>query len=250
MTTSIIWFRRDLRLADNPALLAALDAGDDVLPVFVSDKNLAGPSGAPRLAFLYSNLHELNDSMDGHLVVRSGDPATEIAKLAHEVEATQVFCAEDFGPYGRRRDSEVETVLAKHDITLERVDSNYAVAPGEIRKADDTPYQVFTPFSKVWAQHGWGEPRRAPRSPSWAQAKSDGIPKSPRVDADLPAAGESAAHKRLKKFMEESVNGYKANRDNPGIAGTSRMSPYLKYGIVHPRQLLTELGAGIGPATF
>jgi deoxyribodipyrimidine photo-lyase len=250
VTISIMWFRRDLRLADNPALLAALDSADEVLPVFVDDPNLSGPSGLPRLAFLYSNLMSLNEALKGNLVVRKGQPASVISDLVGEVQATGVFCTEDFGPYGRERDEAVEASLAKQNVVLHRVDSPYAVEPGAIVKGDGSPFQVFTPFSRAWLAHGWGKSQRAPRSPKFVRVKSDGIPEVPEVGAELPPAGEAAAHKRLDGFLSEKVNDYKAHRDEPGAGATSRMSPYLKYGVIHPRQILERLGAGVGPATF
>src|SRR3954463_11727559 len=98
MATNVLWFRRDLRLTDHPALLAALGAGDDVVPLFVLDPHLADPAGAPRLAVLAGCLADLHERTGGALVLRRGDPATEVARLAGEVEAGAVYVTEDFGP--------------------------------------------------------------------------------------------------------------------------------------------------------
>jgi deoxyribodipyrimidine photo-lyase len=249
MSNSVMWFRRDLRIADNPALLESLKS-DGTVPLFVLDPNVLKPSGDARIAFLFDCLDKLNESLDGSLVIRHGDPARVVSATAREVEADSVFCAEDFGPYGRQRDDDVEATLAKHDITLERVDSNYAVEPGSVVKKDGTPFQVFTPFSRAWQEHGWGSPRSAPRNPSFISLQSDGLPESPKVDAELPPPGEAAARKRLNAFLDSRVNGYKDGRDFPAAGATSRLSPYLKYGCIHPRQVLDKLGAGVGAATF
>lgn len=250
MATSIMWFRRDLRLADNPALLSAFENGDDVLGLFLLDGNLRKPAGTARLAFLYRNLRALDESMDGNLVVRSGDPARTLLAVAHEVGAEAVYCAEDFGPYGRKRDEEVEAALAAADVELRRVGSNYAVPPGEIVNKAGTPFKVFTPFFRAWQAHGWDKPAAAPRKANWATAKSDGIPEDPKVDADLPKAGEKAAHARLDNFIAKQVAGYEAHRDEPAAGATSRLSPYLKYGLVHPRQVLAKLGRSSSENTF
>ena len=250
MTTAVIWFRRDLRVADNPALLAAVNAADEVLPLFVLDGHLRKPSGAARLAFLYQNLRALNDKLDGNLVVRSGDPDRVVRAAVKEVEATQVFCTEDFGPYGRARDDDVESLLARDEVTLERVDSNYAVSPGSIVKKDGTPFRVFTPFSRAWADHGWGRPHAAPRNANWASLVTDGIPDDPKHDSDLPLPGEDAGLRRMRKFLETKVHSYKTSRDLPAEGATSRLSPYLKYGLIHPRQILDKLGNSLGERTF
>lgn len=130
MPAAVLWFRRDLRLGDHPALTAALEGGQRVLPLFVLDPRLVDPAGAPRLAFLYRCLRDLDKSLDGRLVVRTGDPATVVPRVAAEVGATTAFTTADFGPYGRERDERVEAALAGEGRRLERVGSPYAVEPG------------------------------------------------------------------------------------------------------------------------
>ncbi|GBL20993.1 deoxyribodipyrimidine photo-lyase [Acidimicrobiaceae bacterium] len=162
MNESVMWFRRDLRLEDNPALVAAIKASQSgkVTPLFVLDPMFLNRSGAPRLAFLFRSLRDLNDQMSGALVVRIGNPVEIVAQVAKEVGATEVFAAKDFAPYGQKRDAAVATALAKVGAKLNHVGSPYAVEPGTVRKADNTPYAVFTPFSKVWLAHGWPAPTR------------------------------------------------------------------------------------------
>jgi deoxyribodipyrimidine photo-lyase len=250
MALSVMWFRRDLRTADHPALLAALAAGDGTVPLFVLDDALLQPAGNPRLAFLFACLEQLDEALGGNLVIRRGEPQRVILDIAREVEAAQVFCTEDFGPYGRERDDRVEAALARHDIAFERVDSNYAVEPGAVRKRDGSPFQVFTPYLRSWHQHGWGTPQAAPRSPKYITLGSDRVPETPDVPAALPPAGEKAARRRLNAFLETRVDGYKDHRDEPAAGATSRLSPYFKWGCLHPRQALEKLGPGAGPATF
>ncbi|WP_298760952.1 deoxyribodipyrimidine photo-lyase, partial [uncultured Nocardioides sp.] len=130
--TSVMWFRRDLRLADNPALIAAAEDGD-VLPLFVLDPALWGPAGPSRRAHLAASLRSLDASLrqrrSGLSVVR-GDPVRRVVLAARAVGADTVHVAADFGPYGSRRDEEVEEVLAEAGIELVRTGSPYAVAPG------------------------------------------------------------------------------------------------------------------------
>ena len=248
---SVMWFRRDLRLADNEALVAAARAGS-VTPLFVIDPKFFEHSGAPRLAFLLRNLHELNKSMDGALVVRTGDPIDVVPAVAREVGATQVFAAKDFAPYGQARDVQVDTALRKVGAELCGVGSVYAVDPGIVRKADNTPYAVFTPFSKIWLAQGWSTPLPQPKV-VWQGAPkihSDELPNEPECAAALPPAGEHAAWTLWESFRDSALNGYADTRNNPDVNGTSQLSPYLRFGIVHPRSLLAELGDSKSHAVF
>src|SRR6478609_6177063 len=113
-----MWFRRDLRLADNPALVEAARAGDDVLALYVIDPRLWGPAGVARQAFLVGCLRALDEAIGGRLRVRRGDPVEEVRKAAKAVDAASTFCAADFGPYGAVRD----TAVAEH-VELVRVGS-------------------------------------------------------------------------------------------------------------------------------
>lgn len=274
--TSLLWFRRDLRLHDHPALLAASGAGaggsdrqdlrsrghhgqdhdalgqevNDVLGVFVADETLLRPSGAPRRAFLAGCLAALSESMGGRLLIVHGHPATVIPRLATAVGADQVHVSADYGPYGRRRDERVAKALAAHGIEWRATGSAYAVAPGRVRKPDGTPYAVFTPYFRAWAEHGW----RAPAGPApqlqWIDPKFADLGK--RLDAGqlaakipgdlrLPVPGEQAARDAWGEFLASPVADYDTERDRPDHQGTSRLSPYLKWGCIHPRTLLSDL---------
>jgi deoxyribodipyrimidine photo-lyase len=242
--TALLWFRRDLRLADHPALLAACDAaGPDgtVLPVFVFDDRLYGPSGQPRRRFLQDCLAELDGSVDGALVRRTGDPAQVLPELVAEVGAGSVHVTADAGPYGRRRDQAVERGLG--DVPLVRTGSPYAIAPGRVTKRDGTPFQVFSPFSRAWREHGWHSPAARPDVVPWLTGvRSDDPPPLPDLgDVRLPPAGEAAAQRAWQRFRDERLLGYAEGRNTPGTDGTSRLSAYLKYGCLHPRTLLADL---------
>ena len=248
---SVMWFRRDLRLADNEALVAAARAGS-VTPLFVIDPKFFERSGAPRLVFLLRNLQELNKSMGGALVVRTGNPVDVVCAVAQEVGATEVFAAKDFAPYGQARDAQVDAALRKVGAELRSVGSAYAVDPGIVRKADNTPYAVFTPFSKIWLSNGWSAPLSQPQV-VWHGAPavaSDDLPAEPACGATLPAAGENAAWKVWESFRDAALNGYAETRNNPDINGTSQLSPYLRFGLVHPRSLLAELGDSKSHSVF
>lgn len=241
-SSTIFWFRRDLRLNDNPALAAAAARGP-VLAVFVNDPALRGPSGANRLRFLTLTLQGLNDKLDGNLVIRSGQPLDVLAKLCQETGADAVYATDDHGPYGRNRDTAVGEGLAAKGVETHFLDSNYAVAPNSVFSGAGTPYKVFTPFFKAWKQHGWADPIKAPNVDWVTGLDTDGPPPAPDEIASLPAVGERAALDRAEEFLDSRVMDYPEARNRPGVAGTSGLSPYLKWGNIHPRQLLAMLGS-------
>ncbi|WP_028934343.1 cryptochrome/photolyase family protein [Pseudonocardia spinosispora] len=253
MDTAVVWFRRDLRLNDHAALLAAADAAGSALALFVLDEHLLGPSGAPRTAFLAGCLRALDESLDGRLLVRRGDPVTVVPEVAREIGARTVHISADAGPYGRERDARVAKQLRSHDVELVTTGSPYAVTPGRVRKADGEPYRVFTPFKRAWLEHGW----RAPADTSadtltWLSPPSGGRAELPSVDCamELPEPGEQAAQAAWRRFTGNALADYDHARDRPGIDGTSRLSAYLHFGCLHPRTLLADLPEGVSAETF
>ena len=246
-----MWFRRDLRLADNPALVEAAREHDRVVALFVDDAHLRGPAGANRRWFLAGCLAELHERTGGNLVVRRDTPVRAVRAVARQAGAEAVYVAEDAGPYGTDRDDEVRRALATDDVELRPVGTPYAVPPGTLFTGGGTPFKVFTPFSRAWRAHGWDEPVDAPRGVHWVtDVRTDGLPDQPSVTADLPTPGEQAGRRRLRAFLDGPVARYADERDAPGRNATSRLSPYLKWGAVHPRQALAGLGRGTGPDTF
>ncbi len=242
--TSIMWFRRDLRLRDHPALRAAHAEGP-VLGLFVRDPALWRGAGHARRAWLAASLRALDDSMDGHLCIRMGRPESLVPALAEEVGASQVHVSRDYAPYGVRRDRAVVEALPE-GVEGVATGSPYAVEPGTVRNGSGDPYKVFTPFSRAWRKAGWDDPQPAPRGVEWVAHDSDqrvaamldkALEEAPET---MPTPGEDAAWRRFRTFLDDDVADYDEARDDPGADRTSRLSPYLKYGVVHPRQLLAE----------
>ena len=238
-TTSILWFRRDLRLNDHPALLAAVDAASHVLPVFVLDPRLL-ETDTPRTRRLLASLASLSKDTRGALVVRRGDPVDLIPALAAEVGAQQVHVSRETTPYGRRRDEAVEKALADEGRRRVATGTPYAVGPGRIVNQSGSPYKVFTPFSKAWHQHGRPAPAGRPKRIPWLRddVRSDPLPEAPHLEA-----GEAAALKRWDRFLHDGLTAYDRERDRPDLDTTSRLSAPLKYGEIHPRTLLADIAA-------
>ena len=247
---TVLWFRRDLRLSDHPALVEAAARGP-VVPLFVLDPKLWDPAGANRRRFLAGCLAELTDATGGALVIRTGDPVDVVPALCAETGAGAVVVSADFGPYGRERDERVEAALAGAGVALERHGSPYAVDPGTVTNTSDSPYKVFTPFYRAWKDVGWPKPVARPRAIDWVDGvSSEDPPEAPDTDAVLPEPGEAAATRTLDNFLRSRVEDYHERRNEPGADATSRLSPYLKWGCIHPRQILGRLGRSKGEESF
>ncbi|MEW1951867.1 deoxyribodipyrimidine photo-lyase [Terrabacter sp. NPDC080008] len=242
--TAILWFRRDLRLSDHPALLAAVESGAHVLPVFVLDPKLLD-TDTPRSRRLLASVAALSKDTRGALVVRRGDPADVIPRLAKQAGTQQVHVSRETTPYGRRRDEAVEKALTADGRELVATGTPYAVGPGRVLNGSGSPYKVFTPFAKAWHQHGRPAPAERPKRVPWLRddVHSDPLPK---VDLDGIEAGEAAARKRWEAFLEDGLTAYDSERDRPDLDSTSRMSAPLKYGEIHPRTMLADIAAHRG----
>ena len=240
---TLLWFRRDLRLSDNPALNAAAEEDKDVLACFVLDPRLEASSGRRRLQFLGDALRKLRDDLDGRLLVVRGQPDKQIPRIAKEIGASSVHISEDFAPFGKRRDERVREALGT--IPLVATGSPYLVSPGRVTKNDGSPYKVFTPFFRQWREAGWRAPANSgPKSARWldpaeVKVKQSQIP-DPGAALDV-AAGEAAALKQWKSFVADALTDYGDDRNRPDIKGTSRMSAHLKFGTIHPRTLVDGL---------
>ena len=250
MSTAVWWVRRDIRLQDNGALASAAGHGD-VVPLFVWEDNLLASAGDIRRAFLFEALNELDDSVGRALIYRDGPAVEAVPEFCRLVGADTVHITEDFAPWGRERDAAVERALAAAGITLVRADTPYVIRPGTVRKDDGTPLKVFTPFYKRWLTHSWA---------SFADAKVTFADRRDLcVGSRRPAgwqaspgraAGEAGAWERFEVWSARAMDRYKDDRNNPALDGTSMMSPYLKFGVVHPRQLLARLDGSAGAEHF
>ncbi len=237
MTTTIWWIRRDLRLADNPALHAALAYGDGVIPAFILDPFFDRMAASTkRLAFLYGGLRSLDADLTARgsrLIVRRGEPLLALAQLVQETGASHIFAEADVSPYARRRDAGVG-----QNLPLTLLDGLTAQPTRAIVKADRTPYTVFTPFSRAWkALPPRGELAAAPEHISTPiTVASAGIPDTPLLPLGVPfPPGETEAWRRLETFAQTrqaAIGQYAVDRNRMDLAGTSQLSPYLRFGML------------------
>ena len=241
-TRSIVWFRRDLRISDHPALVAALSESDEIVPVFIIDSKLIERTGSNGLAYLAQSLQHLDASLDKKLQVIAGQPIDVLKKLQEKYNAQSVHISAEYEPVCAAQDAEIE----KSGIKLVRTGSAYAVAPGRVLKpSDQTPYRVYTPFYRAWLTHGWRKPEQKPKSIAAVTPDSDSrqFPdwKVP-TGVSITEAGEAAANERFKHFQKNGLDNYDEARNLAGIDGTSKMSAHLTWGEIHPRTLLAPLG--------
>lgn len=239
MNTAIWWIRRDLRLNDNQALAAAMRQASTVIPVFILDPGLlASPYvGQARLAFLFDGLRALDAGLragGSALIIREGDPLDALVALREETGAEDIFAEADISPYAHQRDQRVGFTLP-----LNLVSGVTVYPPDTLRKADGSPYTVFTPFSRMWRSLPFpGSPLTAPdRLPALPTLPSLGIPLTPCHPADSPfPAGEAEALRRLSTFTDLAIHRYADDRNRMDLVGTSGLSPYLRFGMVSARQ--------------
>ena len=248
--TSIIWFRRDLRINDHPALLAAIESSDQVIPLFILDKKQIAEAGAKLLAYMGQSLKALDLSLDNRLHIIEGDQLEILQELISQYKVEEVHISAEYERYGAERDARVEAA----GIKLVRTGSPYAVTPGRVLKPSDaTPYKVYTPFYRGWRTHGYRAPAVTPKKFKIVQP-TDKYRAFP--DFQFPEgvhvieAGEAAALKRFKEFTKSGLDSYDENRNFASIDGTSKMSTYLKFGEIHPRTLLENLGESKAHDTF
>ncbi|MDR7484116.1 MAG: deoxyribodipyrimidine photo-lyase [Armatimonadota bacterium] len=241
---AVWWIRRDLRLHDNPALAAALERGRSVVPLFILDPALlSSPDASPgRTAFLFAGLRTLDQDLrarGGRLVVRRGRPHHVLAQVVRETGAEVIVAQADVSPYARRRDARV----AAH-LPLQLVGGVTVLPPDRVRGPEGSPYRIFTPFRRAW-EAAVATEHLAPIAPPSRLAvpetlATEEIPASDPGFEGFPP-GEQAARKRLAAFAagaDAPIYRYAATRDRVDLDGTSRLSPYLRFGMVSAREVL------------
>ena len=255
--TAIVWFRRDLRLADNPALEHALAHAGRILPVYIHDPHAQGdwPDGAASRWWLHQSLQALDDDLrrlGSRLILREGPAQEALQALLRETGAGLVCWNRLYEPAAIARDKAIKARLREH---VEVASFNAALfgEPWETVKGDGTPYRVFTPFWKTMNREGLPERRVPGPAPDRLPAVDTALTSReladfgllPAIDwtAGLEAAwqpGEAGAWSALEAFLDE-VAAYDAARDRPALPGTSRLSPHLHFGEIGPVQIAHAL---------
>lgn len=241
--TSVMWFRRDLRVDDHPALSAAA-AGGRTVCLFVVDPAILGRrhhQAQARLRFLRAGLEALDTLLrerGGRLVIRHGDPATVVPQVAAAVGAGEVHVTHELSPLGRSRDERVHQALAAIGVTFAAHGGDLMVAPEALPGPEGAGYRVFAPFHRAWLRQAFvSAPLEAPSDLTDPDLRSDGLAALLPAGEPLVAAGPNAANARLTQFAARDVNYYREERDSMGDAMTSQLSPYLRFGMCTAAQI-------------
>ncbi len=259
---ALVWFRRDLRVHDHPALCAALEAHDQVVPVFCLDDRLlhGRHASGSRTAFLLECLADLDGQLadrGARLVIRHGPPERELPAVAAATGAAEVHLSGDPSPYEATRGRRVRAALAGAGVTghahpgVSVADDVRGILTGQGR-----PYTVFTPFYRTWAglrrRPVLDAPQRVNMPPKTRHGR---IPSLASLGLEQEVAepargGESAGLARLAGFTGGAVLGYDSGRDQAGADASSRLSPYLRFGCLSPRAVEAALPPGEGAEAF
>ena len=250
---SLVWFRLDLRLADNPALAAAEECRGEVVPVFIwsPEAENAWPPGAASRWWLHQSLAALDANLrarGSRLILRRGPALETLRALVRETGAGAVFWNRRYEPDLIARDSKVREALRGEGMRLESFNAALLHEPWTIQNQSGKPFQVFTPFWKNCLNQPEPDaplppPKRLPAPRTWPQSLPlDALELEPRLSwADgwrsIWQPGEDGAEARLKQFVRRGLAVYTGQRDFPGQAGTSRLSPHLHFGELSPRQV-------------
>lgn len=250
---TLVWFRQDLRLSDNPALAAAVDRGSPVIPVFIWAPEEEGTwrPGAASQWWLHRSLVALGAELEkrsSRLIIRRGPAGKALNDLLAESGASTVFWNRRYDPAAVARDADLKSQLRERGIATESFNGNLLFEPWTIRNGSGPPFRVFTSFwracltrpvapaskdvpGKLRAPENW------PRSSELSELKLE-----PTVDwggglRETWQPGESGARSQLKRFQKEAIQEYSARRDEPCVVGTSRLSPHLHFGEISPGQV-------------
>ncbi len=249
---TLVWFRQDLRLADNPALYHACRNGT-VIPVFIDDPLPTSISqlGSASRVWLHHSLqaldHELQSS-GSRLILRHG-PALEVLQhLLTETGATRIYWNRLYDPASLQRDKYIKEVL-QSCCEIRSFNASLLNEPWEVLKTDNTPYKVFTPYWQAMLKHGIQHPLLpAPQQLTSPEKMPESLPLAslgllPSIRWDVGMmdhwrVGEAAAMQKLLNFLTENGANYQDSRDFPSRQGTSKLSPHLHFGEISPRQVI------------
>lgn len=255
MSTSLVWLRDDLRVADNPALTAAVERGEPIVVVFILDEVSEGirPLGGATKWWLHHSLQALGDKLHrlgGHLILRQGKAPDILRALIRETNAGALYWNRRYGKPERDMDAAVKEYAKASGLEAQSFQANLLFEPWTVRTGNDTPYTVFTPFWKSCINRP--TPPRLPlpaptalRAPE-TQPDSDDLeswnllPTQPNWALAFPhrwTVGENGAHAALDLFLTTRLTRYAKGRDFPAENSTSELSPHLRWGEISPFQV-------------
>ena len=261
MTVSVVWFRRDLRVADHPALTAAVERGEAAAVFCLDDRLIHGRfASGPRTQFMLECLGELRASLEEigttlHLL--EGRPEKQIPEFVEMLGATELHFSRDLTPFARKRGEQVRDALEGTGVEMVAHDGTDTVDVRPIATQKGKPYTVFTPFFRNWEKVPRREVLPVPKeavqpadAPKPAPIPTLADLKLEQTLGDPPVGGEKEAHRLFERFLSDGVDRYTEIHDALGQDLTSRLSPHLHFGTISPRQIEEALPLGEGPEGF
>ena len=245
----ILWFRQDLRLKDNPALRAAHETGQPILPVYILDDENSGEwkMGAASRWWLHESLTSLDKSLGNKLCLAKGNAIDVLSSLIEETNATAVYWNRCYEPWRIKRDTKLKETFKDKNIHAESFNGALLFEPHTTLKDDGTPYKVFTPYYNKGCigRNEPPTPEPAPKNPNFFDHTAlslDDLKLLPDIPWHEKMAGhwqpgEDGAHARLNDFLENGLKGYKDGRNHPAQNNVSRLSPYLHFGEISPNEV-------------
>ena len=255
---SLMWFRNDLRMDDNPALRNACIESDEVhaIYIFSTKQNELHNEANCKIEFIIENLKNLDKELSKiniplTVIGSNGfdDNSDIIVNLIKERSLKKVFWNNQFGKDEQKRDELASIFFNKNDIEFSTYDEKVVYSPGSIRTGEGKPYSVFTPFKKKWIENFNLDfldiefkyvPKKKPSITSNTSEFDFNFKRNHLVDMSLWPSGEASAKDRLKLYLSKNIFRYSQDRNDPIIDGTSRISPYLANGIISPKRCILE----------
>ena len=252
----VVWFRRDLRLSDNPALAAAVESGRPVIPLYILDETPGiRPPGAAALWWLDKSLAELGKALEARgsrLILRRGIAAEIVLQLAHDVGAGAVVWNRLYAPDADARDDILAKDLKTARVDVQSFNASLLLEPGAVQTKTGGPFKVYTPFwrtarTEIAPGHADPRPKHLHAPEHWPKSDSLAAWKLHPTKPDWSKGfdwtpGEDRAAAELDRFIhDDALAHYPKGRDIPAIIGSSRLSPYLHWGEIGPRQVWRSL---------
>ncbi len=269
MQTTILWLRQDLRLADNPALWTAAQAAERLIPIYIhAPQEASRPLGGASRWWLHHSLARLDQDLQqrgSRLIIRQGDSLVVLRELlaAYPRADVQVLWNRLYEPAFIQRDTRIKAALREQGIDCQTFNALLMVEPWQVANQQQQPYRVFTPYWKAHQKITDATPFEVlPIPPSLPPIVEnldslplDALQLLPKIawDSDFYTAwqvGESAAQEALQDFCDDGIKNYAEQRNRPDLAGVSRLSPYLCWGQISPRQIVQKARGKENAAAF
>ncbi len=242
---NVFWFRRDFRLDDNVGLYNALKSNNPVLPIFIYDTDIINklPKDDARLTFIYESLQKINKTLKhehgSSVAFYHGKPIEIFKQIIEDFDIEKVFTNKDYEPYALERDNSISNLLKENNIEFNTYKDQVIFEESEVVKSDGEPYLVFTPYMKKW--------KNVFKDFNWKDYPSEKhldnlIKKTDLPDLHLSDMGFEISSIKVPDYHleKEFIENYDNTRDKPSINGTSRLSPYLRFGLVGYRKIVKK----------